>query len=47
MPTTHLLAGQERLLEQHWHDAANGDEDVACRGRELVALTRAPQERVA
>jgi glutamate--cysteine ligase len=42
-----LLAGQERLLEQHWDDAAHGGEDVAGRGRELVALTRARQERAA
>jgi glutamate--cysteine ligase len=42
-----LLTGQERRLEQHWEDAAHGDEDVAGRGHELVALTRVRLERAA
>jgi gamma-glutamylcysteine synthetase len=42
-----VLAGQEHRLEQHWDDAANGGEDVAGRGHELVALTRVRLERAA
>jgi gamma-glutamylcysteine synthetase len=42
-----LLTGRERRLEQHWDDAAHGDEDVAGRGHELVSLTRVRLERAA